>query len=202
MTATDAPTGGKQPIPLVKKTSGARAGTRMRGLRGGYVSMGEEIDYARKREQALHLKVTKRWSHAAIAAELGVTRQCVDNWLKKELTTLAANSQEHTKKLRAMENRALDLMQGEVWDKAMSGNLMAVQTMLKLMERRSRLNGLDKEPRGQLPPWLNVTTLNMLRVQGSDADLQAMARGYVPPALAAGVPGTDGVIDGEAIDDD
>lgn len=188
---TDTPSGtgangGKspQPIPVVKKTSGARAGTRMRGLRGGYVSMGEEIDYARKREQALHLKVTKRWSHAAIAAELGVTRQCVDTWLKKELETLAQSTQQHTRKLRAMENRTLDLMQGEIWDKAMSGNLMAVQTMLRLLERRAKLNGLDKDVRAVLPPWLNMQTFNTLKVEASDEELRALASGRTPDRLA------------------
>lgn len=194
MTAIPTPPDANAPIPLKPKRS--RKGTRMTGMRGGYTNMGEEIDYARKREQALHLKVTKRWPHARIAAELGVTRQCVDKWLKNELATLAANSQEHTKKLRAMENRALDLMQGTIWDKAMDGNLMAVQTLLKLMERRSRLNGLDKDTRAVTPPWLNTQVFNTLKFEATDEELRAIASGRTPERLAGLLGGPTGAGEG------
>lgn len=149
-----------------------------------YHNEGDEINYAILRERAVELKVTKRLTNKEIAAELGVTRQCIDNWLKKELATLASSTQEHTKKLRAMENRALDMMQAPVWDKAMAGNLLAVQTMLRLMERRAKLNGLDKDVRAVLPPWLNMQTFNTLKVEASDEELRALASGRTPDRLA------------------
>lgn len=46
--------------------------------------------------------------------------------------------------LRAVELARLDAMQAELWDKAVVGNLRAVDRVLAIMARRAWLLGLDR----------------------------------------------------------
>lgn len=45
--------------------------------------------------------------------------------------------------IRNLEAERLDMAQAAIWGKVMNGDLQAVQTLIRLMERRSRLLGLD-----------------------------------------------------------
>jgi hypothetical protein len=51
--------------------------------------------------------------------------------------------QEPADELRGLELERLDRMQEGLWDKAIRGNLRAVDRVLKIMKRRSQLLGLD-----------------------------------------------------------
>jgi hypothetical protein len=44
---------------------------------------------------------------------------------------------------RELENSRLDRLQAAVWQSAMQGNAQAVTSVVKVMERRAKLNGLD-----------------------------------------------------------
>jgi hypothetical protein len=44
--------------------------------------------------------------------------------------------------LRALENDRLDMIQYSLWDRAVSGDLKALDLVLKVIDRRCRLNGL------------------------------------------------------------
>jgi hypothetical protein len=51
--------------------------------------------------------------------------------------------QEPADELRGLELERLDRMQEGLWDKAIRGNLRAVDRVLKIMKRQSQLLGLD-----------------------------------------------------------
>ena len=51
--------------------------------------------------------------------------------------------QEPADELRGLELERLDHLQVAIWDKATSGNLRAVDRVLRIMKRRSQLLGLD-----------------------------------------------------------
>jgi hypothetical protein len=48
-----------------------------------------------------------------------------------------------TEELRATELDRLDRLQAAVWDEAMTGNPTAIQTALKILDRRAKYLGLD-----------------------------------------------------------
>ena len=53
---------------------------------------------------------------------------------------------EDVEALRTLEGARLDRLQAAVWDRAMAGDIGAISAVLKIMDRRIRLLGL--EPRG------------------------------------------------------
>jgi len=52
--------------------------------------------------------------------------------------------------IRQVEGERLDLMQSAVWGKALQGDLPAIQTLIRIMERRAKLLGLDQPLRQQI----------------------------------------------------
>ena len=50
---------------------------------------------------------------------------------------------------RALELARLDALQVPLWEKAMNGDVKAAGTILRIIETRSRLLGLDKQGSGQ-----------------------------------------------------
>jgi hypothetical protein len=60
-----------------------------------------------------------------------------------ELTRLRDKNLERAEQLRTLEATRLDALLDAVWEQALSGNLKAVQGVLKISARRARLEGLD-----------------------------------------------------------
>jgi transcriptional regulator len=52
--------------------------------------------------------------------------------------------------IRQIENERLDIAQSAIWGKVLAGELSAVQTLIRLMERRAKLLGLDQPIRQQI----------------------------------------------------
>jgi len=95
----------------------------------------------------------------------------------EDIATLAecAELAEH---LRELENQRLDELQASLWDKALAGVLPAADRILRIMERRAKLNGLDApqkiaptDPTGE-NPYLTMsdTELRALAAQILEAD--------------------------------
>lgn len=63
---------------------------------------------------------------------------------------LKRTSAESVEELRATENDRLDRLQIAVWADAMLGNERAVLSVLRILERRAKLNGLDAPVRQEL----------------------------------------------------
>ena len=59
------------------------------------------------------------------------------------------NEAEAVEDHRALELARLDALQVPLWEKAMNGDVKAAGTILRIIETRSRLLGLDKQGSGQ-----------------------------------------------------
>ena len=100
------------------------------------------IAVAEKRAQALRLRARGE-TFRRIAETLGVTtgraHQLVDEAMRETV-------QEPAEHLRQIELARLDMMMPAVMEKARRGRLRSVYTILRIMERRARLLGLDASP--------------------------------------------------------
>jgi len=80
-------------------------------------------------------------SHAAIAAELGYSSA---NSASKDVhRALEAVVHEAGKQLLDLERERLDALQLVLWPLATAGDVRAARELVRLMERRARLLGLD-----------------------------------------------------------
>jgi len=103
----------------------------------------ERVHAAENRKKAVELRVQGA-SFAAIGRALGVSTVMAHNYIKKELAELAAATRESTDSLRQMELLRLDRMELSLWDQAINDKEFgAVDRVLKIMERRAKLMGLD-----------------------------------------------------------
>lgn len=84
------------------------------------------------------------YTYEAIAEELGLTKAGAWKLVQRELKEL---TKEPARDLQKLELDRLDAMLLGIWDKASSGNLLAIDRALKIQERRARLLGLDAPDR-------------------------------------------------------
>jgi len=56
---------------------------------------------------------------------------------------------EDVEQLRAIENDRIDTAQAAIWAKVLQADLNAVNTLIRLLDRRAKLNGLDQPTRIQ-----------------------------------------------------
>jgi hypothetical protein len=100
------------------------------------------IAVAEKRAEAIRLRIEGE-TFRRIAETLGVTtgraHQLVDEAMRETV-------QEPAEHLRQIELARLDMMMPAVMEKARRGRLRSIYTMLRIMERRARLLGLDASP--------------------------------------------------------
>jgi len=82
-----------------------------------------------------------------IGAALGVSAQRVHQIFERKLLEVRSKTGQTAEQLRALEMQRLDDLQSFLWDKAKKGNATAIDRILKIMERRARLEGLDAPQR-------------------------------------------------------
>ena len=82
-------------------------------------------------------------SHRAIAHELGVAKSTAYKRVQHGLQELNRGNAAQAAELRELEALRLDELQDAVWEKAVDGDPRAVDRVLAIMARRSRLLGLD-----------------------------------------------------------
>jgi ribosomal protein S13 len=83
----------------------------------------------------------------AISQALGITR----SWAYKlTIFVLDETKTQAAEELRELENRRYDAMMEAIWQDAMSGDLHAIERMIKLSKARRELNGLDVPSKTQL----------------------------------------------------
>jgi len=66
--------------------------------------------------------------------------------------TLNARQVEQADELQALELSRLDALHYAVWDKALSGDIKAIETSLRVIERRVKVLGLDRLNGSEKPP--------------------------------------------------
>lgn len=139
----------------------------------------ERITRIERRIQALHLR-RAGVSQRDIAAQLKVSLRTIQRDLEAALADLAAEQRQGAEALRTLEAERLDALQVAYWPKAMAGDLPAAQLVLRILERRARLFGLDAQPDVALP----ANTVIILRWSNGDIiDAHPPAGGVAPAAL-------------------
>ena len=105
---------------------------------GPRVTKAEEL-----RREALYLRNTGA-SFGSIGKALGVSKSAAFKAVNTALQALREEITEQAKLLQSQEAERLDQLQLGIWQDAIGGNLAAIQTVLKIMERRAKLLGLDQ----------------------------------------------------------
>ena len=82
-------------------------------------------------------------SHQAIADQLGIAKSTAYKRVHHALHELNRGNAARAAELRELEALRLDELQDAVWEKAVDGDPHAVDRVLAIMARRSRLLGLD-----------------------------------------------------------
>lgn len=82
-------------------------------------------------------------SYRDIGAELGVSHQLVYRDVQATIKMFLDEAREHHTQIMAIEAARLDDLQRVMWEQAAMGDRRAVDTVLKIMERRAKLLGLD-----------------------------------------------------------
>lgn len=119
---------------------------------------------AERRRKAVELRKAGA-SLKTIAGELGVTFQAVSKMIHKELAELAAATEKDAETLRQIEVERLDAMLLGLWNRARHGHEGAVDRVLRIMQRRAALLGLDAPTKSE--------TLNINPEELDDRDLEA-----------------------------
>lgn len=102
---------------------------------------------ARMREmEALALRA-EGLSYAKIASRMGVSSATAYKWVKKALGRLQEKLAERAELVWRLELERLDELQAALWGKAQDGDVKAVMAILRIMERRAKLYGLDAPDR-------------------------------------------------------
>jgi len=132
---------------------------------------------AGRRADALALRI-KGLTFAGIGDALGVDTSTAYRYVRDALAATLAGCGELAEHLRELENQRLDEMHAALWPQALAGVMPAVDRILRLMERRAKLNGLDApqkiaptDPSGE-NPYTKMTDdeLRALAAQILEAD--------------------------------
>ncbi|MEY9937305.1 hypothetical protein [Streptacidiphilus sp. MAP5-3] len=139
---------------------------------------------AERRRQAVQLRISGH-SWQEIADLLGYSSKgaaCTDvrRALEKAVEKLSIPLEAH----RQLEMDRLDAMQNALWDKVLEGDTKAIDTSLKLMDRRAKLLGLDAPQRHEL-------TLEAIDAALADVE-QQLAAARSEAAEAEGAPEEEG----------
>jgi len=89
-------------------------------------------------------------TYEQIAMEIGLSgKSQAFRILQRALRRIPA---ERVDELRALDSARLDAMTSAIWPKALSGDPKAIGLMLKILERRARMLGLDRESTSPTTP--------------------------------------------------
>jgi hypothetical protein len=112
---------------------------------------------AERRTLAVQLRVEGK-TFRQIGAAMGFSEQRAHFIVTEELQRLNRERSEAASELQQLESQRLDALHAAVWEKAQAGDLDAINAVVKLMNRRAKLLGIDAMPRfdvnlsGALPP--------------------------------------------------
>lgn len=82
-------------------------------------------------------------SMGVIAQRLNISKATVHKYINDTIKAYLEEAKEAHSSILAMELARLDDMYFSIWTKARSGDAKAIDTALKIMERRARMLGLD-----------------------------------------------------------
>ena len=106
-----------------------------------------KVPAAIRREKALELRASGQ-SIRAIADKLGVSKSQVQRDIEKELQAAAEGRKKIAGLIIDLELAKLDALEKKAWEHITDGELSAIDRVLRSMERRAKLLGLDKPGEG------------------------------------------------------
>lgn len=155
---------------------------------------------AERRARAVEL-VKAGATYRDIAAHLKVSLRTAWKDVQRELERLAAETQHTTAIYRSLELQRLDRLQVALWNKALGGkredgtviapDVGAVHAILKIMERRARLLGLDAPQQVEVGGSMEVIQTFQQAQSSLAAKLANLPVIDVTPQLAALSTGGD-----------
>ena len=102
-----------------------------------------KVPAATRREKTLELRASGQ-SIRAIADQLGVSKSQVQRDIEKELRAAAEERRKIAGLIIDLELTKLDALEENAWGHIAAGELSAIDRVLRSMERRAKLLGLDK----------------------------------------------------------
>lgn len=108
------------------------------------------IETLERRQQAVDLRRQGK-SYNQIATIMGLNKSSVHKTVSKALQEIKEELDEDATLLRAQELDRLDNLQFAYWSDAMKGNTMAGAQILRIMERRAKILGIDQPQAADSP---------------------------------------------------
>lgn len=102
----------------------------------------KKINAADKRKRCVDLRKAG-FSYQQIGDQVGLSHTQAFRHVKQAINELNAKILESAEEVLVLELERLDRMQIGLWPQAVQGDTRAVQSVLKIMERRARYLGLD-----------------------------------------------------------
>ena len=104
---------------------------------------------AERKRQAVALRIAGA-TFEQIGERLGISKQAAHGLVVKALEATNKQTAETAEQLRAIELQRLDALQAALWADAMRGDEQKVDRVLRVMQRRAALLGLDAPARQEI----------------------------------------------------
>lgn len=161
----------------------------------------KNIEAAEKARKALELRKAGL-SYERIAQEVGwKSKSTAYHQIGKAIDAITA---EPAKRLRRLELERLDAVHLALWQKAKRGDVLAIDRVIKIMERRAKLLGLDAPTQTQVEHSGGVSTTDMTPKQMAERARELLRAEFGTDAERAtgGLPPPSGHLgDAEPADD-
>jgi hypothetical protein len=105
----------------------------------------DRIERAQNARDALELRLSGL-NFEQIGLRMGFSRQRAHQLVTEELFRVNAERNAAAAQLRTIEAERLDRLQAAYWPSAVAGDFRSLDRVLRIMERRARLMGLDAQP--------------------------------------------------------
>lgn len=104
-----------------------------------------KLNWAKRRQIAIDMRMEGH-SYEEIGSALGTDRAAAYRLVKRVLDGLNKTNSDNVEHMRNLDLMRLDQLQQGIWHQAVElGDIPSIQTVLKIMERRAKLAGLDKQ---------------------------------------------------------
>lgn len=108
------------------------------------------------------------YNYREIGEQLGLSRQAAHKMVRKEMLMRRIELNETIDEFIFLENERLDMLSRPLWEKIEQGDITSINTMLKIMTRRSKLLGLDYSSRTAnktYSAWSHDDYVDKLRIE-------------------------------------
>lgn len=124
---------------------------------------------ADRRMNALEMRKSGS-TYEKIGDALGISSQAAYQHVVKALQAIREKTNEAADEVRTLEITRIDTMIGVLWPRVLKGDYLAMDRVIKLMERRSKMLGLDAPTKSDITSD-GIVTINFVDiVNGSEAD--------------------------------